>query len=76
MTQREKLVAMVRASGQEVIDRAEDIVGEGETITDIDIWLRFSPTAAPGIEVTRSYISRRGCGVLLDDFRSPRDTYI
>ena len=76
MTQKEKLVEMVKAAGQEVIDRAEDLVGECDLLNNIDIWLRFSNTAAPEIEVTRNYMSRKGYDLLMKDFSSPRDTYL
>ena len=61
---RKKLVELVKASGQEVIDRAEELVGDGDLITDFDIWLRFPIgetsiiTSIPTIEVSKSYASR------------------
>ena len=67
---RNKLVELVKASGQEVIDRAEELVGEGELITDFDIWLRFPlgetsiVTSIPTIEVSKSYVSRNSFNVL------------
>lgn len=55
----EKLVKEVKALGQEVIDRAEDLVGNGDLITDFNIWLCFYANggAPPRIEVTRSHYS-------------------
>ena len=35
---KEELIELVKASGQEIIDRAEDLVGDGDLITDFDIW--------------------------------------
>lgn len=67
---RKKLVELVKASGQEVIDRAEELVGDGDLITDFDIWLRFPigetsiVTAIPTIEVSKSYASRNSINVL------------
>lgn len=66
---REMLVKMVKASGQEVIDRAEDLVGNGDLITDFDIWLRFPTdgrmlTGCPTIEVSRSHISKNSFYVI------------
>ena len=67
---RKKLVELVKASGQEVIDRAEELVGEGELITDFGIWLRFPlgetsiVTSIPTIEVSKSYVSRNSFNVL------------
>lgn len=55
----EQLVKMVKLLGQEVIDRAEDLVGNGDMIYDFDIWLRFSVDENPEIEVTRRHASRQ-----------------
>lgn len=67
MTSREKLIKLVKASGQEVIDRAEDLVGDGGLITDIDIWLRFPSNEYPTLEVTRSHASKRAYDILLEN---------
>lgn len=69
---RDNLVDMVKAAGQEVIDRAEDLVGNGELMTDFDIWLRFPldgrmMTGCPTIEVTRSHVSKKSLDVLFGD---------
>lgn len=67
---RKKLIELVKASGQEVIDRAEDLVGEGDALSDFDIWLRFPlgetsiVNACPTIEVTKSYCSKNAIKVL------------
>lgn len=55
---RQKLIEMVKAAGQDVIDRAEDLVGNGDLICDFDIWLRFPQNGVPTIELTRSYLSK------------------
>jgi hypothetical protein len=60
---RSMLVDMVKASGQEVINRAEELVGEGDLISDFDIWLRFPINGrqfegCPTIEVTKSHVSK------------------
>lgn len=61
----ERLIEQVKALGQEVIDRAEDLVGEGDLITDFDIWLQFPQDRSfPTIEVTRSHASRRYLDIL------------
>jgi hypothetical protein len=60
----ERLIEQVKALGQDVIDRAEDLVGSGDLITDFDIWLRFSKDDFPAIEVTRSHASRRYLDIL------------
>lgn len=54
---REKLVELIKASGQEIIDRAEDFVGDGDMISDFDIHIYFD-NRVPEIEINRSHISR------------------
>lgn len=61
---REELVLMVKKVGLEVCERAEDLVGDGETLNDLDIWLRFRLNEMPEIEVTRCYMSREAIAVL------------
>lgn len=68
---RKQLVAMVKATAQEVIDRAEDLVGNGDLLSDFDIWLRFPTdgrmiTGCPMIEVSKSYCSRNAIDVLME----------
>lgn len=69
---RKQLVKLVKASGQEIIDRAEDLVGNGDLISDFNIWIRFPMDGhvmneLPTIEVIRSYCSKRCFDVLLED---------
>ena len=69
---RELLVDMVKAAGQEVIDRAEELVGQGKLMTDFDIWLRFPLdggmfTGYPTIEVTKSYVNKKSCDVMFGE---------
>ena len=70
---RKLLVDMVKASGQEIINRAEELVGEGDMISDFDIWLRFPINdrcmfeSCPTVEVTRSHVSKESFKVF-DDF--------
>ena len=61
---RQKLIEMVKAAGQDVIDRAEDLVGNGDLICDFDIWLRFPQNGVPTIELTRSYLSKNSIGII------------
>lgn len=61
---RQKLIALVKAAGQDVIDRAEDLVGNGDLICDFDIWLRFPQNGVPTIELTRSYLSKNGINII------------
>lgn len=67
---RQRLVELVKAAGQEVIDRAEDLVGDGDLISDFDITLTFSVDGqlvdeVPTIELSRSYRSKRCTDVLI-----------
>lgn len=58
---RNMLVEMVKASGQEIVDRAEDLVGNGDLLTEFDIRIRFpvgsgTIVGVPTIELTKSYM--------------------
>lgn len=60
---RKMLVKMVKASGQEIVDRAEELVGNGDLLSDFDIWLRFPidggmMTGVPTIELSKSYLTK------------------
>ena len=61
---KEEMVKMIKATGQELIDRAEELVGEGEGTTDFDIWLSFpcrnGVISYPEIQVNQKYVNRRG----------------
>ena len=61
---RQKLIALVKAAGQDVIDRAEDLAGNGDLICDFDIWLRFPQNGIPTIELTRSYLSKNSINII------------
>lgn len=71
---RKMLVEMVKASGQELIDRAEDLVGNGDLISDFDIWIGF-PTdgrmldGCPTIEVTREHICKQSYNVFEEFYK-------
>ena len=64
MTFKERMVEMVKATGQELIDRAEELVGEGEAMIDFDIWLNFpfenGVISCPEIQVNQKYINLKG----------------
>ena len=66
---REKLANLVRASGQELIDRADEIVGDTTLITGFDISIDFGfyegrLETVPKIKVNHEYISRNVIKVL------------
>lgn len=63
---RQHLIELVKASGQEVIDRAEDLVGNGDLITDFNIWLWFPQDGnCPTIEVTKEHVSKKAMSVII-----------
>ena len=51
------LIELVKAMGQEVINRAEQIVGDGDLITDLSLWLRFPQDSFPTMEINREHAS-------------------
>lgn len=57
---------LVKAAGRELINRAEDLVGDTEGMTDFDIWLRFPEDELPRIDVSRSIASKECFYVMLD----------
>lgn len=69
----EQLVEKVKALGQELIDRAEDLVGTGDLISGFDIWLRFPTDMFPTIEVTRSHLSKNYIDMIMkkEDYCEP-----
>lgn len=58
------LIKQVKAAGQEIIDRAEDFVGNAKLLTDFNIWISFSTDSVPSIEITREYISKNCIDVI------------
>ena len=66
---RAKLAELVRASGRELIDRADEIVGDTTLITGFDISIDFGfyegrLETVPKIKVNHEYISRNVIKVL------------
>ena len=60
---KDKMVAVVRAAAQELIDKADEMICSGDTATDLDIWLRFRPGEVPEIEVQRKFLSAKAWSV-------------
>lgn len=58
------LIQMVKSAGQEVINRAEDIVGEQMGICDLRICLIFAQDGIPTLEVTREHICKESIKVI------------
>ena len=68
---REKLVELVKASGQELIDRAEEIVGDTTLISGFDISIDFGLNVGrlencPKITVNHEYVARNVIKVLTE----------
>lgn len=64
---KEQLVDLIKASGQEVINRADDIVGDDDMLMGISIWLRFPIDGVPELEVTRQHAVRESFKVFRGD---------
>lgn len=63
----QELTELVKACGQELIERAEDLVGNGDLVSGFSISIRF-PTGGmplvPTIEVLREYCCKNAMNVL------------
>jgi hypothetical protein len=66
---RETLIELVRATGQELIDRAPDLVGENVNGLDsFSIYIHY-PTeldSLPTIDVNKSFTSKNSLHIVLD----------
>ena len=57
---REQLIRMVKAAAQEMMERAEDLVGDGDLISNFSIWFSFPQGGLPPtIEVHREHKARK-----------------
>lgn len=57
---REQMIRMVKAAAQDMMERAEDLVGDGDLISNFSIWFSFPQGGLPPtIEVHREHISRK-----------------
>ena len=68
---KETLVKMIKACGEELIERAEDFVGEDESFVSFDIRIDFPVDGykfdgIPTIEVNKSLCSEKAAKVLVD----------
>lgn len=61
---KEVLINQVKLLGQEVIDRAENIVGDNDLRTGFEIRLIFDQESIPVVECTTTHLSKR----LIDSF--------
>lgn len=57
LTRREELVQTVKDLGQSVIEMAEDIVGDADYLSNLDITLRCEVTGGygPNIDISKTY---------------------
>ena len=53
-----------------MIDRAEDLVGDGELMTEFTIQLLFPQDEVPTISTTREYVSKKAMEVLIEKLGS------
>lgn len=64
MTYREMAVKVAKIAGQEIVDRAEELIPNTEGVKDIDIWIRI-PTLSddtlniPEIQVSTNVYPQR-----------------
>lgn len=59
------LTALIRAAGQELMDRAEDLAGSGDLISKFQILIDFPQDGMPPtLEVTREHVIKRACAVM------------
>lgn len=56
---KQKLTEQVKAVGQELIDRADDLVGNGGGISDFVLVLSFEQDGMPKIKLLREHMSMR-----------------
>jgi len=61
------LKELVRAAGREIINRADDIVGNGDMISDLSLWVRFDQGEVPRIEISREHIIKESLNVSITE---------
>lgn len=64
---KEYLKELVRAAGMEIINRADDIVGNGDLISDLSLWVRFDQGEAPKIEISREHIIKESLNIIVEE---------
>lgn len=67
MRYREQLIRMVKAMGEEVINRAYDLVGNSGGITNMEIILTFEQNEFPELTVKRSHASEECVRVMMEE---------
>lgn len=61
------LKELVRAAGREIINRADDIVGNGDMISDLSLWVRFDQGEVPRIEISREHIIKESLNIIFGE---------
>lgn len=64
MTYRERAIEIIKIAGQELIERAEELIPNTEGIKDLDIWIRIpsetdDPYLIPEIQINTELYPRR-----------------
>lgn len=67
MDSNESLVKLVKSVGQEIIERAEDLVGTGDAMSGFNIYIDMNfPDGIPVVSVTREYMSIRSRDIIFN----------
>ena len=61
------LKELVKAAGREIINRADDIVGNGDMISDLSLWVRFDQGEVPRIEISREHIIKESLNIIVEE---------
>lgn len=61
---KEKMEKLIKAAGQEIINRAGELAEGVERFDDLDIWIHFNDGEIPYIDVTKRYVDIDMIGVL------------
>ena len=74
MDYRNMAINVIKIAGQELIDRAEELVCNTDMIKDVDIWIRIpsltdDPNIVPEIEVSTNVYPRRESLMKIMDLR-------
>lgn len=64
---KEYLKELVRAAGREIINRADDIVGNGDMISDLSLWVRFDQGEVPKIEISREHVIKEALNIKVEE---------
>lgn len=75
---RKLLADMVKACGEELIEKAEDLVGNMDLMSDFDIRITFPLdgrmlTGCPTIEIHREHVSHKVTKVLTDFYTAKKE---